>query len=192
MPPAQASNLPRALVPVVNQWRGQQKGPAPQTGCANYTTVEEILIGEEVLAGTFFLIEHHIIILFNSEASHDFISSTCAKKASLSMVATKAPYVISTPIGRVDEDWIVHKATLESAGRVFSTYLIMLKGQGLDGILRLSWMKLHTAVMDIASRLFYLDSPMYGKVILHLPMISHIKASLHHVVELKLENIHVI
>jgi hypothetical protein len=32
----------------------------------------------------------------------------------------------------------------------------------------------------------------YGKVILHLPMISHIKASLHHVVELKLEDIHVI
>jgi hypothetical protein len=32
----------------------------------------------------------------------------------------------------------------------------------------------------------------YGKVILHLPTISCIKASLHHVVELKLEDIHVI
>jgi hypothetical protein len=33
---------------------------------------------------------------------------------------------------------------------------------------------------------------MYGKVILHLPAISPIKASLHHVVELKFEDIHVI
>jgi hypothetical protein len=33
---------------------------------------------------------------------------------------------------------------------------------------------------------------MYDKVILHLPAISHIKASLHHVVELKLEDIHVV
>jgi hypothetical protein len=33
---------------------------------------------------------------------------------------------------------------------------------------------------------------MYGKVILYLPMISCTKASLHHVVELKLEDIHVI
>jgi hypothetical protein len=33
---------------------------------------------------------------------------------------------------------------------------------------------------------------MYGKVILHLPTISHIKASLHHMVELKLEDIHVV
>jgi hypothetical protein len=33
---------------------------------------------------------------------------------------------------------------------------------------------------------------MYGKVILHLPTISHIKAPLHHMVELKLEDIHVV
>jgi hypothetical protein len=32
----------------------------------------------------------------------------------------------------------------------------------------------------------------YGIVILHLHAISHIKASLHHVVELKLEDIHVV
>jgi hypothetical protein len=33
---------------------------------------------------------------------------------------------------------------------------------------------------------------MYGKLILHLPAVSRIKASLHHVVELKLEDIHVV
>jgi hypothetical protein len=32
----------------------------------------------------------------------------------------------------------------------------------------------------------------YGKVILHLPAISHIEASLHHVAERKLEDIHVV
>jgi predicted aspartyl protease len=63
-----------------------------------------------VLAGTFFLNERPIIILFDSGASHDFISSTCAKKVMLSMVAMEAPYVISTPRGRVDVDRIVRKA----------------------------------------------------------------------------------
>jgi hypothetical protein len=53
-------------------------------------------------------------------------------------------------------------------------------------------MKLHRAVLDIAGRLVHLDSPVYGKVILHLPAVSHIKASLHRVVELKLEDIHVV
>jgi hypothetical protein len=78
------------------------------------------------------------------------------------------------------------------AGRVFSTDLIILKGQGLDVILGMSWMKLHKAVLGIARRLVHLDSPVYGKVILHFPVISRIKASLHHVVELKLEDIHVV
>jgi hypothetical protein len=53
-------------------------------------------------------------------------------------------------------------------------------------------MKLHRAVLDLAGRLVHLDSPVYGKVILHLPAISHIKVSLHHVVEMKLEDIHVV
>jgi hypothetical protein len=161
-------------------------------GHANYTTMDEIPIGEEVLVDTFFLNERPIIILFDSGVSHDLISSTCAKKAMLSMVAMKASYVISTPGGRVDVGRIVRKVPLKLAGRVFSTDLIIMKDQGLDIILGMSWMKLHRAVLDIAGRLVRLNSPMYGKVILHLLAIPHIKASLHHVVELKLEGIHVV
>jgi hypothetical protein len=93
------SNSPRAPAPVVNQQRDQQRGPAPRTGHANYTIVDEIPMGEEVLAGTFFLNEHPIIILFNFGASCDFMSFTYAKKAKLSLVALGAPYVISTPEG---------------------------------------------------------------------------------------------
>jgi hypothetical protein len=74
--------------------------------------VEEIPTGEEVLVGTLFLNEHLVIILFDSRASHDFMSSTCAKKAKLSLVASGTPYVISTPGGRVDADWIVQKVLL--------------------------------------------------------------------------------
>jgi hypothetical protein len=177
---------------MVNQQRGHQKGPTPRMGHANYTTMEEIPTGEEVPVGTFFLDEHPVIILFDFRASHDSISPTCAKKKMLFMVAAEAPYVISTPRGRVDADRIVRKAPLEDAGRVFSTNLIILKGQGLDVILGMSWMKLHRAVLDIADRLVHLDSPVYGKVILHLPAVSRIKASLHHVVELKIENIHIV
>jgi predicted aspartyl protease len=69
--------------------------------------VEEIPTGEEVLVGTFFLIERPIVILFDSGASHDFMSFTYAKKAKLSLVASGAPYVISTPRGRVDADQVV-------------------------------------------------------------------------------------
>jgi hypothetical protein len=56
-------------------------------------------MGEEILAGTFFLNECPIPIQFDSGASHDFMNSTGAKKAKLSLVALGAPYVIGTPRG---------------------------------------------------------------------------------------------
>jgi hypothetical protein len=170
----------------------QQRGPSPWTGHTNYTTIEEVPTCEEVLAGTLFLNERPIIILFDFGASHDFMSSACAKKAKLSLVASGAPYVISTPKGRVDMDQIVRRVPLELTRRIFNTDLIILKGQGIDVILGMGWMKLHKAVLDIVARLVHLNSPVYGKVTLHLPVISRIKASLHHMVEKRLEEIHVV
>jgi hypothetical protein len=170
----------------------QQRGPTSWTGRANYTTMKEIPMGEEVLAGTFFLNDQPIIILFDSGASHDFMRSTCAKKSRLTLVASRAPYVISTPGYRVDADQIVQKVPLDLAGWIFETDLIILSGQGIYVILGMSWMKWHKAILDISTRLVHLNSPVYGKVILHLLAVSRIKASLHHVVERRLQDIHVV
>jgi hypothetical protein len=92
----------------------------------------------------------------------------------------------------VDADRIVRKVPLDLSGWVFETDLIVLSGQGKDVILGMNWIKWHKAVRDISARLVHLNSPMYGKVTLHLPAISRIKASLHHVVERRLEDIHVV
>jgi hypothetical protein len=53
-------------------------------------------------------------------------------------------------------------------------------------------MKLHKAIMDIAKRLVYLDSPIYGKVVLHLLVVVHIKASIHHTMAKSIEEIPVV
>jgi predicted aspartyl protease len=102
--------------------------------------MEEIPTGEEVLAGTFFLNDQPIIILFDSGASHDFLSSTCAKKARLTLAASRTSYVIRTLGGRVDADRIVWKVPLDLAGQVFEIDLIVLGGQGIDVNLGMSWM----------------------------------------------------
>jgi hypothetical protein len=76
--------------------------------------------------------------------------------------------------------------------RVFKTDLIVLSGQEIDVILGMSWMKWHKVILDISVRLVQLNSPLYEKVTLHLPAVSRIKVSLHHVVERKLQDIHVV
>jgi hypothetical protein len=86
-------------------------------------------MGVDVLVGTFFLNEHPIIILFDSGASHDFVSSTCAERARLTLVASGVPNVISTPGSQVDTDRIAQKVLLELSGRVISTNLIVLRAK---------------------------------------------------------------
>jgi hypothetical protein len=92
----------------------------------------------------------------------------------------------------VDANRIAQKVPLDLSGRVFETDLIVLGGQGIDVILGMSWMKWHKVVLDISARPVHLNSPVYGKVTLHLPAISSIRASLHHMVERRLEDIHVV
>jgi hypothetical protein len=100
--------------------------------------------------------------------------------------------VISITGEQVDADHIVQKVPLKLSERIFSTNVIILSGQGIDVIVGMSWMKMHKAILDIAARLVHLNSPVYGKVTLHPPTISCIKASLHHVVKRKIEEIHVV
>jgi hypothetical protein len=86
--------------------------------------MDEIPTGEEVLMGTFFLNEHSIIILFDSGASHDFVSSACAKRAKLTFAASGTPYVISTPGGQVDNDRIARKYHLSYLGGYLAPALL--------------------------------------------------------------------
>jgi hypothetical protein len=60
--------------------RGPYKVAVAKTGHVNYTTMQDILEDEQVLAGTFSLNGHPAIILFDSGASHDFISKACTQK----------------------------------------------------------------------------------------------------------------
>jgi nicotinate-nucleotide pyrophosphorylase len=59
--------------------------------------------------------------------------------------------MINTLGGRVVTKQIAREVLLELAGQVFPNHLIVLDGQGIDVILGMSYMKLHKAILDIAS-----------------------------------------
>jgi hypothetical protein len=142
-----------------------------------------------ILAGTFSLNGHHIVILFDSGATHDFIGKACTQKCTLVIEHISAPYMISTPGGKVFTIQVVVKPPLNVKGRVYKTYLIVLDGQGIDVILGMSWMKRHRALLDTATRVEHLDSPEHGSVTLQLASTHVPTASVHHIVTQNLEDI---
>jgi hypothetical protein len=115
--------------------RGPQKVAVGKTDRVNYTTVEDIPEGEQVLTGTFSLNEHPAIVLFDSGASHDFISRACTQKSQMATEYLPTPYMISTPGGKIFTRQVVVNPPLNLGGRVYKTSLIVLEGQGIDVIL---------------------------------------------------------
>jgi predicted aspartyl protease len=115
--------------------RGQQKVVIAKTGHVNYSTMEDILEGEQVLVGMFSLNGHPIVIMFDSGASHDFISKAYTQKHQLDVHHNDSPYMISTPGGKIVTRHLARKTPLDLVGKVFKVSLIILYGQGIDVIL---------------------------------------------------------
>jgi hypothetical protein len=86
---------------------GPPKVAIVKTGRVNYTAMEDIPEGEQVLVGTFSLNRYPIVIMFDSGATHDFISRACTQKHQLDIRHSDSPYMISTPGGRMATKHIV-------------------------------------------------------------------------------------
>jgi hypothetical protein len=152
---------------------------ATRTGHVNYTTIEDVPEGDQVLTGTFSLNGHPIVILFDSSASHDFIRKVCTQKCQLVIEHMSMLYMILTLGGNVITQLVIN-VPLNLAGKVYKTHLIVLDGQGIDVILGMSWIRDHKALLNTASRTMQLDTPDHGIVVLQLPSPSSTTPSLHH------------
>jgi hypothetical protein len=162
-----------------------------KTGHVNYTTLKDIPEGEQVLTSIFSLNRHHVVILFDSGATHDFITKACTQICQLSIYHIDTPYLISTPGGRIVTKQTVMHAPLDLAGKLYEPSLIVLDGQWLDIILGMGWMRAHKTLLDTATRVVQLDSPLYCTQILQLSAIPVATPSVHHTTAPNLEDISV-
>jgi hypothetical protein len=131
--------------------RGPPKVAIAKTGCVNYTTMEDVLEGEQVLTSTFSLNGYHVVILFNSGATHNFISKACIQKCQLATQHMSTPYLIKISGGKISTNQLVKNAPLNLGGKEYKTCLIVLEGHGIDIILGMGWMKAHKTLLDTAT-----------------------------------------
>jgi hypothetical protein len=141
--------------------------------------MKDILEGEPVLTGTFSLNDHSIVILFDSGATHDFISKACTQKCQLVIEHISTPYVIRTSGEIIATKQLVMPAPLNQASRLFKTDLIILEGQGIDVILGMGWTKGLKAILDIAAHIVHLEPLAHGNVVLQLSSSTSTTSTLH-------------
>jgi hypothetical protein len=171
--------------------RGPPKVAVAKTGRVNYTTLEDVPEGKQVLAGMFSLNGYPIVILFDSGATHNFISKACTKSHRLTITHLSTPYMINTLGGKTVTQYLAKNTPLNLGIRVYKAGMIILDGHRIDVILGMSWMKEYKAVLDIAARTMHLESPTHGSVSLRLPSPTSIASALYHTVAQNLEDISV-
>ena len=77
-------------------------------GYVHYTTIEEIPADEVVTTGTFLVNQHPVVVLFDSGASHSFMSQTFVSKHNQRVVTIdKGSYYISAVGNQISTNQIV-------------------------------------------------------------------------------------
>ena len=93
--------------------QNKQKVPVQRTGRVHYIHMEQIPTGEPVLAGTFMVNGHPTVVLFDSGATHTFLSKSYALKHGLKMSKLKENYHITALGSPIDTSLVVRQLKLD-------------------------------------------------------------------------------
>jgi hypothetical protein len=137
-------------------------------GRVNFTTLSELPEGVPIITGTFSINHQPVIILFDSGATHSFISLKCGTKIGLDIYPTNGAYMITTPGGKISSNQIYRKVPIQLGSHLIKIDLLLLDLEGMDVLLGMDWMTRHRVSLDISSRALEIDSPDYEPTILYL------------------------
>jgi hypothetical protein len=122
-----------------------------------------------VLTGTFSINDTPVKILFDSGATHSFISENLLGKLGLRGSHTKSAYKIITPGGNISSHIVAFGVPLKLAIKNIQSNLITISLEGMDVILGMDWMTQHKVVLDISDRVVEINSPTVRHTTLYLP-----------------------
>src|SRR5438105_11973009 len=125
-----------------NQANQKKKGTI-QTGRVNFAEISEVPAGAPVMAGTFLVNGHPAVILFDSGASHSFVSALCAYRINLECEFTEHEYCIQSPGGRLLAHTMARNLLLDLDGTTYLASPLVLHHQRIDLILGVGWMEQH-------------------------------------------------
>ncbi|WVZ51970.1 hypothetical protein U9M48_003067 [Paspalum notatum var. saurae] len=165
-----------ALLQVQGNQRGQQSGqrqnpPRPQQGRPNQRgkppwqgKLESAAEAPNVVLGTFPVNSHPATVLFDTGATHSFITKSYAEQYNIPIRSTSRPMVVSTPGGTLSTSLICPRVSINIRGVEFCTKLIIIGSAGIDIILGMETLAKWDVRIDCAKRTVHLTAPDGQKV----------------------------
>jgi hypothetical protein len=190
-----AKNCPRnqqKQMPAPNQNKGRKQKVQVKQGKLNFITLEELPEGAPVMTGIFSVFNQPALILFDSGASHSFISQKLSAKCQLPFYHAKESFMIATPGGKIVTNQLNRSVPIQLGSHIIKTTLLVLGLENVDIILGADWMTQHQVVLDVASRVVEINSPICGSFTLFLPSQDSTRSCAFAMMELPLKKIPVV
>jgi hypothetical protein len=119
---------------------------------------EEAQQAQDIVLGMFFTSSHPTTALFDSGASHSFISSAVVAKYHMPVSIMKHTMLVSSPGGEMRTKHICLAVTITIKGVDSLANLIILDYKGMDIILGIDWLRKHDGVILCAKRVVRLTT----------------------------------
>jgi ferredoxin len=187
-----AKNCPRnqqRQLPAPNQDKGRKQKVQVRQGKLNFTTLEELPEGAPIMTGIFSVYNQPALILFDSGASHSFISQKFSAKCQLPLYLTRGSFMIATLGGKVASNQLNQSVPIRLGSHIVKTTLLILGLENVDIILGANWMTRHQVVLDVASCIVEIKSPICGSFTLLLPSQDSTRPCAFAMIELPLKKI---
>jgi hypothetical protein len=144
------------------------------------------------MTGTFSIFHQPALILFDSGASHSFISQKFSDNYQLPFYHTQGSFMIAMPRGKVATNQLNQSVPIQLGSKIFKTTLLISGLENVDIILGANWMTQHRVVLDVAARTLEIHSPTFGDLTLYLPSQDTTQSCAFSMIELPLKKILVV
>jgi hypothetical protein len=125
----------------------------------NQVSVEATADGADIALGMFYINVIPPTILFDSSATHSFMSARYANTNELPLKIMNTPMIVITPKGPVEANHMTYRLTLTIMGREFWATPIILEESSIDLILGMSWLRKAKVVIQCGRGTVELTSP---------------------------------
>jgi hypothetical protein len=121
-----------------------------------------------MIVGMFQVDSHIAEVLFDTRATHSFITASWIEAHNLPITTMSTPIQIDSAGGRIRADSICLNVSVEIRRIAFPANLIVMGTQGIDVILGMNWLDKYQAVISCDKRTIKLVSPLGEEVVTEL------------------------
>jgi hypothetical protein len=101
----------------------------------NQVTTDATPDGADIALGMFYINAIPATILFDSGATHSFMSARYVNTNEIPLLNMRKPMIVLTPKGPIEANHMTHRLTLTIMGREFGATAIILETSSIDLIL---------------------------------------------------------